>query len=103
MSPARIEFTHSAREHAERVQRWWLEHRAAAPDLFEAELAAALQQLADFPRIGPPYLHPRARGIRRLLMPRCRYHLYYRLDADASVVTVVAIWYSQRGVGPPLT
>jgi plasmid stabilization system protein ParE len=101
-----IFISETAREQIAEVEAWWVENRPAAPDLFTDELAAALALLSEAPRSGVPYLHPRATGIRRLLLFRCRYHLYYSVDranqGDGEQVTIVALWHAQRGSGPVL-
>ena len=98
--------TQTAREQIDEVDAWWLKNRPAAPDLFADELAAALALLTESPRGGVSYAHPRASGVRRLLLFRCRYHVYYIVEAAPEgpddVVTVVALWHTQRGSGPPL-
>jgi plasmid stabilization system protein ParE len=39
--------------------------------------------------------------VRRVLMPRTRYHLYYRQLATREI-EVVAVWHTSRGRGPAL-
>jgi plasmid stabilization system protein ParE len=39
-------------------------------------------------------------GIRRVLLPRTRYHVYYVARED--VVLVLAVWHAKRGSGPPM-
>ena len=70
--------------------------------LFDLELRAALDQLRVAPRVGSAY-HDVVAGQehRRILMPRTRDHLYYRVVA-ADRVHVVAIWSAVRGRGPRL-
>jgi len=101
-----IIFAEVAQAQIDEVAAWWLEHREAAADLFEKELEAALAVLTMAPRAGSPYVHPRASGIRRLLLFRCRYHLYYTIepatDGPGEIVTVVALWHTRRGSGPHL-
>jgi plasmid stabilization system protein ParE len=95
----------AAREQIEEVQRWWLENRQAAPNLFEDELEAAFALITHSLRIGVPYAHPRAVGVRRVMLIRCRYHLYYQIEderGEHETVVVVALWHAQRGSGPPL-
>jgi len=40
------------------------------------------------------------RGVRRLLPGGTRYHVNYAVVRKE--VSVLAVWYAQRGVGPPL-
>jgi hypothetical protein len=39
--------------------------------------------------------------VRRFLLPRSRYHLYYSIDGE--LVKVRAVWHTARGKGPSLT
>lgn len=91
--------SHAATQIA-RIDRWWRKHRRAAPDLFRDELAAAEEQLKFAAHSG---VRVRDRGqaeTRRLLLPRTRYHVYYRVTDD--VVTLLAVWASTRGRTPKL-
>ena len=65
--------------------------------LFLDELAAAVQRL----EAGLPY-EAMEGEIRRILMPRTRYHVYYVIDDAASLVTIRAVWHAARGRGPEL-
>ena len=42
------------------------------------------------------------RPIRRILLPKTSYHIYYWPDEAALVVRVYAVWYGGRGEGPKL-
>jgi len=84
------------------VSAWWREHRPAAPQLFALELADALELLAATPTLGIYYAKRRGRAIRRLLLPRSRYHIYFTYDETADVIEVCAVWQATRGRGPSL-
>lgn len=100
MSHARVEFSPEALAHVEAVAAWWSENRGAAPSLFSDELAAAVELLASAPRAGGRYERATVPEMRRLLMPRTRYHVYYTVEA--SVIRIHAVWHAARGQGPPL-
>lgn len=87
-------------EQAQGIRAYWTENRPAAPDLFVEELGAALRKLEVVPRVGAPYESATLREMRRVLMPRTRYHIYYTLDDDSRIVRVHAIWHTSRGQGP---
>jgi plasmid stabilization system protein ParE len=72
--------------------------RRAASDLFRSELDRASLALGDNPALGLRY-EPKA-GVRRLLPPRTRSHIYFVEESDR--VLVVAIWGANRGRGPDL-
>ena len=86
----------------DRIAEWWAVNRPEVPDLFAEEFAAALTRLRTNPGAGAPYRvgpHPE---VRRLLLPRTRYHVYY-LSADAvDRVVVLAVWHTARGGKPVL-
>jgi len=100
MKRYRVELSPEALEHAQAIRTWWVENRPAAPDLFVDELGAAIRKLESAPRIGARYEAPGFREIRRVLLPRTRYHLYYTVDEDARLVRVHAIWHLSRGNRP---
>lgn len=81
---------------------WWRRNRDAAPDLFVTELDRALRRLANDPQAGRKYERHRVAGIRRLLLRRSRYHVYYQHDDAADQVHVLAVWGAERGRGPVL-
>ena len=86
--------------------------RSGAPDarrisrrdagLGRRELAAVLERLAEQPFSGAAWPDPDLAGVGRVLLVRSRYHAYYVVDEAAELVTVLAVWHSARGVGPPL-
>lgn len=78
---------------------WWRVNRPAAPNAIRAELARARDLLAKNPEAGHAAEdHP---GIRRLLLDRVSYHLYYRVDHAAQQVDILSLWHTRRSP-PPL-
>ncbi|MCK6460202.1 MAG: type II toxin-antitoxin system RelE/ParE family toxin [Planctomycetes bacterium] len=99
MTP-RVLITPEAERQARDVDRWWREHRPAAPGLFLDELAAAIELIGDMPLAGRRYGHGPVRGVRRILLRSTRYHVYYVVRrADA---LILAVWSAVRGTGPSL-
>lgn len=91
----------AAKAQIEEISAWWAENRQKAPTLFDDELGAALERLASAPWIGAK-LRVRSRSLRRLVLQRSRYHVYYRVDSAADQVEIVAIWHTSRGKLPRL-
>jgi plasmid stabilization system protein ParE len=99
---ARVVFHTRAAEDAAAIDLWWTINRRAAPDLFRQELEEVVTLVASSPTLG------RAAdtndddfpGVRRVLMRRTRYHVYYRVVGE--VLEVLAIWHGARGEGPML-
>ena len=88
-------------QEAERHATWWRQNRPAARFLFDEELRAALKQIRTAPELGAWYAAMTGREHRRVLMPRTRHHVYYRLIAP-DTVRVVSVWGATRGRGPRL-
>jgi plasmid stabilization system protein ParE len=81
---------------------WWLQHRDKAPDAFADDLERGLGLIASLPGIGEPVPHPTLDGVRRFLLARFRYHLYYQHDAESDTADVLALWHTGRGDDPVL-
>lgn len=80
--------------------RWWRENRPAAPGLLHQELQRGFQLIVGEPGIGPQAADLTAPQVRRLLLARIRYFLYYRITGE-DVVEVLAFWHTSRGTPPP--
>ena len=90
--------TGRAAQEIEAAGEWWQANRPASPRLFRTELSRALQLIAVRPELGARATNIGLEGVRRVLLSRIRYHLYYRVAADR--VEVLALWHSSRGSGP---
>jgi plasmid stabilization system protein ParE len=95
----RVEVAPRARTQIRRIAEWWTANRPAAADLFMNELEAALDSLARGVLLGVPYAF-RSFPVRRLVLPRSAYHVYYSVDGD--LVKVRSVWHAARGAGPAL-
>jgi plasmid stabilization system protein ParE len=86
---------------AKRKKTWWQRNRPDAADLFEQELDATLERIAESPAIGQ---RVEQRGgdvwVRRWLMPKTRNHVYYAIEGTK--IVVLAIRGAPRGRGPKL-
>ena len=82
------------------VSDWWRRNRQTAPRLFEEELDRALLRLAHYPGLGTRSRWPRLPDVRRLLVRRVKYVVFYRLRPKARRIEVLAVWYARRGSGP---
>jgi plasmid stabilization system protein ParE len=98
----KLEISKRARRHIEKRQAWWREHRPAALGLFLDELAAAERLLRATPELGSIYVKRNTRTVRRVLLPQTGTHVYYWLDANRDLVTILAVWGAQRGRTPRL-
>jgi plasmid stabilization system protein ParE len=98
----RVDITSRARGQIQEISRWWRANREKNPGLFREELAGVRHQLAHVPTAGPAYDSPEHGDVRRILLIRTQYHVYYVIDEKQRVVTVLAVWHVARGSGPVL-
>lgn len=98
----KVVVTARAKREIVRAALWWRDHRAAAPTWFLDELAAAQVQLSASPISGEIYGFRSGRLVRRCLLERSEYHVYFTVDQEHGVVTVHAVWSVQRGRSPRL-
>jgi plasmid stabilization system protein ParE len=98
----RVEFAARALTEIDRAARWWRDHRPDTRKLFDDELLAAVELLKSAPGVGASYPEPRRREVRRVMLRKTGYHLYYRPDPDAGRLLVLSVWSAVRGRGPHL-
>jgi len=82
------------------IRSWWLSNRPAAPGIFDRELDAAIVVIGKAPGAFPVYRREGDDDVRRALLPKSRYAVYFSVEADH--VLGVALWHTARGSGPPL-
>ena len=98
-----VSFTRRASTQVEEAGNWWRENRTKAPEALREELARALELIASQPQVGAIARNPKLAGVRRILLSRVRYHLYYRLlETHSRSIQVVALWHASRGEQPQL-
>ena len=94
----RVKVSARAASQIRKAAEWWAENRAAAPGAIRIDIGEALALLAEQPGIGALYEGARTKGVRRLLVGRIRYFIYYRATQDA--LEVLAVWHVSRGKQP---
>lgn len=94
----KIAFTEEAAEHADAADRWWRQNRPAAPSLFREELLDALRVIEGSPSVGSVF----KKQYRRVRLLKTRNHVYYQVDEQQGVITVVAVWGMPKRRGPKL-
>jgi plasmid stabilization system protein ParE len=95
-------FAGPARRQAQGIDRWWRANRPSAPDLFARELAEAKARIETTPDAGTLFTDRHGVPIRRVLLPRTSHYVYYEVDREADVATIVAVWGTPRGRPPVL-
>jgi hypothetical protein len=76
-----------------------LANRDKAPHAFDddfEELIAGLEERPDL--IGRPV--KQGEEVRRVYLARIRYHVYFEIIDDGSIVNVLALWHGSRGFDP---
>ncbi|GMV18060.1 MAG: hypothetical protein KJ015_27720 [Myxococcales bacterium] len=94
-----VRFAPEARDAIREKRAWWENNRDKAPSLFRDELREVVIKLRRAPREGQRYAVETGELVWRLLMPKTRTHVYYRIDA-AGDVDVVTVWNAQGGTAP---
>jgi plasmid stabilization system protein ParE len=99
---ARVRIARPAAAQTKEIAAWWAKNRPRAPALFRQELAGVLQLLRTAPEMGAVYPVRGIPGMRRVLLPRTQFHVYYVYSAESSRIDVIAVWHAARGKPPPL-
>ena len=96
----RVKVSARAAAQIRRAAEWWSENRPAAPGAVRIDNGDALALLAEQPGIGATYEGARTTGVRRLLVGRIQYFIYYQVTPGT--LEVLAVWHSSRGKRPTL-
>lgn len=100
-APPSVDFTRRAAAQTEAATLWWRENRPLAPDALREELEQALQLIALQPEIGATARNIKLAGVRRVLLSRVKYHLYYRIvEGPPRSIEVLSLWHTGRGGNP---
>lgn len=98
----RIRIAPAAAEQIRAANAWWLANRQTAPEAFAEEIQRGFEFISALPNAGEPVAHRHLPGLRRLLLGRIRYFLYYSSSPDKGAVDVLALWHAARGTPPPV-
>lgn len=94
--------TRRAAAQIRRASEWWRANRAKAPLALVEDVERAFELIALQPGVGARAGNAEAQGIRRVLLGRTGYHLYYKVNAKERRVEVLALWHTSREAGPDL-
>ena len=81
---------------------WWAHNRPKAPQAFSEELESAFALVRELPNAGEFVRHSTIAGVRRILLGRVQFHLYYRVESASSAVEVLALWHTSRETDPAI-
>ena len=96
----RVKISARAASQIHEAAEWWGKNRPAAPGAVRKDIGETLSLLAQQPSIGVTYKSARVKGVRRLLVGRIRYFIYYRDTPEA--LEMLAVWHVSRGKQPLL-
>jgi len=97
-----IKVTPRAATEIRRASSWWQANRPAAPAALAEDLERAFEILSMQPGVGARAVNTGKESLRRLLLSRTSYHLYYQVNPAERRIELLALWHSRRGVGPNL-
>ena len=100
--PLHIEVTNLAQAQIRAAGDWWRLNRPKAPNAIREELERASSLISVQPEIGARARNISLPGVRRLLLARIRYYVYYRVVTEPEQVEVLAFWHASRVSSPPL-
>jgi hypothetical protein len=98
----KVRATGRAKREIVRAALWWNKNRPGALLLFLDELEAAEFHLSAAPASGQVYGYRKNRLIRRWLLEKTEYHVYFSIDRKAQVIMLHSVWGARRGRGPKL-
>jgi hypothetical protein len=98
----RVVFTKTAQYQLKTEAAKWREGHPKNTYLLEDEVADAVRVLAVTPRVGGESRDVRLRGVRRIVLLKSAFLLFYRVLEDQRVVELLRLWYARRGTRPRL-
>lgn len=63
----------------DQIDDWWRANREKAPRLFQEELDRVFRLITSFPNAGRLQEEIELAGVRRVVLKKCKLHVYYRL------------------------
>ena len=96
-----VQITAVAARQIREAEAWWRINRTAAPDAIRQELQSAFSLIASQPNAGGRATNVRLPNVKRIYLPRIKYHVDYHVVGEPLYVEVVAFWHARRGDGPP--
>ena len=93
-----IKVSSRASAQIDEVAEWWADNRPSAPGAVRHDVSEVLGLLIYQPGAGTPARRSRVPGVRRAILPRIRYYLYYRVSG--STLEVLAFRHMSRSRQP---
>jgi len=96
----RLVVTKKAESQIRSAADWWVENRGSATKVLTDELEGAFNLITLHPFSGAAATNVRLAGVRRVLLRRTRFHVYYKVNESQQIVQILAFWHTSRGSGP---
>ena len=96
--PLEIVLTRQAQEQIQEAVSWWARNRPSAPGAVREDLDQVLGLLVVQPGIGSPARLGKLKGVRRAILSRIQYFVYYRVTGSS--LEILSFWHIRRGVRP---
>jgi len=90
-----IEIKPRAQRQLVSAHRWWRQHRDKAPEALQEDFAEALSRIGEAPRTGKFVKHQREGVVRRYLLERVKYYLFYRINTNGDI-DILQLWHASR-------
>lgn len=98
----RLIFSVQAAADIREAARAWKRYAGTSASALRKDLATARALLRAVPLVGAAAVDAPQAGVRRLLLLRTGYWLYYAVSEPAREVVVLRLWHPRRGpLGPP--
>lgn len=102
-----IHWTDEASEHLVEAVDWWERNRQDSPTLLFESIEQLEARLGETPNLGVRHQLRDGRIVyQRLVMKaaiRANFHLYWEIDEENKIVTILALWHARAGLGPRFT
>ena len=100
--PLHIEISDLAKAQFRTAEEWWRLNRPKAPNAIREELERACVLISVQPESSARARNVSLSGVRRVLLARVRYHVYYRIRTNPEQIEILAFWHASRESSPPL-
>lgn len=97
----KIDISKRARLRTKKIDERW-RREADHPNLFAEELHARLTELVSIPQLGSPWPTERRPRLKRLLLEKTQYHVYFEVNERKGEIQILTVWGARRGRTPKL-
>ncbi len=93
-------FTPRAESEAEREREWWRENRPDSPDLFDKEIADAIEKIRRRPTAGTVVPASFPEEVRKVRLRKTKNHVYFTVHEGE--IVILSVWGATKEHGPKL-